>query len=235
MGDDMQSIDIFIRISLAIVVGGFVGYEREMRNRPAGFITHTLVCVGATVVALIQLQMVHDTAIMISENPLLAPALKADIGRVVAQVITGVGFLGAGTIIFDKGSVKGLTTATTLWVVACLGLSIGLGYYRIAIISAVMVIFIIVVLKRLETNYIDKKFKNKIEVLYYSKTDDFIENSVEYFRKNTIQVRDIKFKKNGNEEIKICVFTLYCKNAKNIDEIITDFEKKEFILKVNFI
>ncbi len=126
----MDTGNILIRIIMAIVIGGFIGYEREMRNRPAGFVTHTLVCVGACVVSLIQIQMVQDTILIINENPSMASALKADVGRIVAQVVTGVGFLGAGTIIFDKGSVKGLTTATTLWVVACIGLAIGLGYLK---------------------------------------------------------------------------------------------------------
>lgn len=228
----MQTSDIFIRIGLAIIVSGFIGYEREMRNRPAGFITHTLVCVGATVVALIQIQMVNDTVEMIGRNPLLANALKADIGRVVAQVVSGVGFLGAGTIIFDKGSVKGLTTATTLWVVACIGLAIGLGYYQISIISGFMVIFIIVVLKRLEVVAKNRKFKSKVEISYYTDNKNFIEETVEYFRKNKVQVRDIKFKKSDNEKVKTTVFVLYSGNLRNIDQIITNLTAIDSIITV---
>ena len=229
----MQTSDIFMRIGLAIIVGGFIGYEREMRNRPAGFITHTLVCVGATVVALIQIQMVNDTVLMIRDNPLLANALKADIGRVVAQVVTGVGFLGAGTIIYDKGSVKGLTTATTLWVVACIGLAIGLGYYKISVISGIMVIFIIVVLKRLEVIAKNRKFKNKVEISYYNNDEKFIENTVEYFRKKKVQVRDIKFKEIDNEKINIVVFVLYTGNLRNIDQIITNLALNDSIVTIS--
>jgi putative Mg2+ transporter-C (MgtC) family protein len=228
----MQTSDIFIRIGLAIIVGGFIGYEREMRNRPAGFITHTLVCVGATVVALIQIQMVNDTVLMIRDNPLLANALKADIGRVVAQVVTGVGFLGAGTIIFDKGSVKGLTTATTLWVVACIGLAIGLGYYKISVISGIMVIFIIVVLKKIEVVARNRKFKNKVEISYYSDNTSLIEDTVEYFRKNKVQVRDIKFKNSENDKIKTIVFVLYSGNLRNIDQIIKNLALNDSIVTI---
>src|SRR6056297_3148308 len=200
----MPTIEILTRIMLAIVIGGFIGYEREMKNRPAGFITHTLVCVGAAIVSLIQLNMVQDTVEIINNNPLLASALKADIGRIVAQVITGVGFLGAGTIIIDKGSVKGLTTATTLWVVACLGLAIGLGYYKISVISGIMIIFIIVFLKKIEIMANNRKHLRKVEVSYYAEDINFIEHTVNFFRKNKIQVRDIKLLESDEKHVKRC-------------------------------
>ncbi len=146
----MNHIDIFIRIFLAIVVGGVIGFERERSNRPAGFRTHVLVCVGATVISLIQLEMIDYTIVLIEEEPLLANALKADIGRMGAQVITGVGFLGAGTIIREKGIVKGLTTAASVWVVACIGLGIGLGMYEITLVATFGVMISLVMLKKIE-------------------------------------------------------------------------------------
>jgi len=228
----METMEIFLRIGLAVVVGGFIGYEREMRNRPAGFITHTLVCVGATVVGLIQMQMIHDTVEIINANPTMAAALKADVGRIVSQVVTGVGFLGAGTIMFDKGSIKGLTTATTLWVVASIGISIGLGYYKIAIISALMVIFIMVILKNIETLVMDKKFKNKIIVSYLDENPDFIKETVAFLRKNRLQVRDIKILGKSEENIKRCEFVIYTGKIRHLERIIAEFEDREFVISI---
>lgn len=146
----MKFYQIIARLLMSIIVGGIIGYEREFKNRPAGFRTHTLVCVGATIISMIQINTIEETKQIIIDYPVLQGALKADIGRMGAQVITGVGFLGAGTIIHEKGLVKGLTTAATIWVVACIGLAIGLGYYSMSIIATVSVFICLVVLKAME-------------------------------------------------------------------------------------
>ena len=217
----MVATDIIIRIVLAILVGGFIGYEREMRNRPAGFITHTLVCVGACVVSLIQIQMIHDTMQLIEENPVLANALKADIGRVVAQVITGVGFLGAGTIVFDKGSVKGLTTATTIWVVACIGLAIGLGYYQIVIISTTGIGFVVIGLKKFEIKARNHKFSLHIDIKYMATNDSFIESTAKLFHKSKVQVRDIRIMPTDDPNEKCCRFLIYTSVFQDKEKIIS--------------
>jgi len=228
----MDTGNILIRIIMAIVIGGFIGYEREMRNRPAGFVTHTLVCVGACVVSLIQIQMVQDTILIINENPSMASALKADVGRIVAQVVTGVGFLGAGTIIFDKGSVKGLTTATTLWVVACIGLAIGLGYLKIAIISALGIIFIIVVLKQIEVIAKNRHYIRTIELAYEEKDHRFIEKTVKFLKKHKIQVRDINFIESKSSSIKKCKLVLYSSIHKDNNNIISKLAERDSVVSI---
>lgn len=198
---------ITLRILLAIVVGGSIGYEREMRNRPAGFITHTLVCVGATVVSLMQMEMVHQTILLIEANPVLAQSMKADLGRVVAQVVTGVGFLGAGTIIVDKRSVKGLTTATTIWVVACIGLTIGMGYYAIAIIATVSIFFVMITLRRFESMAKDRMYQVKLTVSY--KDQEFLEELLQFIHKKKVQIRDIKTDTEPEKGLFQCKLILY--------------------------
>src|SRR3712207_7952470 len=96
------------KLLLAVIIGGAVGYEREFKNRPAGFRTHILVCIGATVISMIQMYTIRDISAMIMNHSQLAGGIKSDVGRMGAQVISGVGFLGAGTIIHERGSVKGL-------------------------------------------------------------------------------------------------------------------------------
>lgn len=121
-----------IRIFVASVVGSSIGYEREHKHRPAGLRTHSLVCVGAALV------MIIPMVLQLYNTP-----IQMDVTRLGAQVISGIGFLGAGTIIRNGGSVKGLTTAATLWVVAIIGLVIGSGLYIIGIFATLIVHFIL--------------------------------------------------------------------------------------------
>ncbi len=112
-----------IKILFATFIGGLIGFEREVINRPAGFRTHILVCVAS--------------AIVMDVNLLLAATnVNMDPTRLGAQVISGIGFLGAGTIIKEGPTVKGLTTAASLWSIACIGLVVGAGYYLIALVTA---------------------------------------------------------------------------------------------------
>ncbi|MBW9151185.1 MgtC/SapB family protein [Clostridium estertheticum] len=188
----MLVYQVAIRLALAVFVGGLIGYEREFKNRPAGFRTHILVCLGAAITSMIQLYSIQETTNMILQHPELQSAMKVDIGRLGAQVITGVGFLGAGTIIHDKGSIKGLTTAASIWAVACIGLAIGLGYYTLTILSAVCVFIVLVFLKTFET----KLFKNtnvlKLEIQYVNKKD-MVEKLEKYFDSVSIKVKNIEF------------------------------------------
>ena len=158
----VSKYEILLRFALSIFVGGLIGYEREYQNRPAGFITHILVCVGASIIAMIQLLIVEDSIHMLLMYPNLSNSLKVDSGRLISQVVSGVGFLGAGAILHNKGSVTGLTTAATLWVVACIGIAIGMGYYFLSIISAIGVFCVLVVLKKVKFQ-IQKKATNKLK------------------------------------------------------------------------
>lgn len=148
--------EILIRLSLAILVGGLIGYEREHKNMPAGFRTHIMVCVGAAIISMIEMSSVNQSISMIKETPSLANVLKVDMGRLGAQVITGIGFLGAGTIMHEKGSVRGLTTAASIWVVACIGLGVGMGYYFLVISATVGVYLVLFLLKKVEDKISNK-------------------------------------------------------------------------------
>lgn len=202
----METQVILFRIALSILVGGLIGWEREMKNRPAGFITHILVCVGAAVVSLIQDELVLQSVAMIQAQPELAQALKVDHGRVVAQAVTGIGFLGAGTIIFDQGTIKGLTTATTIWLVACLGLAIGLGYYRIGVFSAIGVSFIMIVLKRFEKRIFSNRSLRSLAIVFQDPEGNYLERLTTYFYDSDVRItniRSIRTLDDGNMEVVI--------------------------------
>src|SRR5690606_42014922 len=107
------------RLFLAALLGGIIGLEREATGKPAGFRTNLLICLGAALITEISIAIAHDTA--------LQQPLQADPGRIAAQIVSGIGFLGAGTIMQTRGSVTGLTTAATKWVVAAIGMATGAG------------------------------------------------------------------------------------------------------------
>ncbi len=140
--------DILIRITLACVVGGLIGYERKISGKPAGITTHLVVCLGATVVTMIQRQIDMDILKMAKENPEYINILKTDVSRIPAQIVSGVGFLGGGVILHSKTSISGVTTAATIWITACLGIGIGFGYYTIVIPTTLILILLLNILKR---------------------------------------------------------------------------------------
>ncbi|MDP4132662.1 MAG: MgtC/SapB family protein [Bacillota bacterium] len=132
----MGIMDILIaamKLVLAVVLSGLIGLEREHKHRPAGFKTHILVCVGATLTMMISLYMREK-------------GIETDGSRLGAQVISGIGFLGAGTIIREGANVRGLTTAATLWAVACIGLAVGIGYYIGAIFASLIIFAVLKIL-----------------------------------------------------------------------------------------
>ncbi len=149
--------EVIIRLLLATLIGGLIGYERTVKNRPAGFRTHILVCVGAALIMIIQEQMLYNMLDLIDMDIINYQMFKLDQGRMAGQVITGVGFLGAGTIIRDKGQVKGLTTAASIWVVACIGIAVGAGFYFISFTAILIVMFSLFILKKLESHSIRRR------------------------------------------------------------------------------
>lgn len=137
---------IALRLILSVVLSGIIGVEREIIKRPAGLRTHILVCVGSTLVMLTSIHIFY----------LFKPLTTLQPDRLGAQVISGIGFLGAGTIIRQGDTVRGLTTAASLWAVACIGIAIGAGFYTGAIIA---VIFVLITLTSF--SFVEKRFKNK--------------------------------------------------------------------------
>lgn len=155
---------IVIRLLVAVLVGGILGYEREHEDSPAGFRTNILVCLGAAIISLISASDLQ-TAMELASNPAYQGVIKVDMGRLGAQVVSGIGFLGAGTILRDKGSIRGLTTAATLWLDACLGLAVGQGLYSLAITGAVIVVITLSLFKRADKiiNKRKRKAYNEIQ------------------------------------------------------------------------
>lgn len=139
---------ILLKLFLALVFSGLIGYEREINESNAGLKTHILVAIGATLVALMQVEITDYVRDIALANPSRPIGVTSDASRLIAQVVSGIGFLGAGTIIVTKSTISGLTTAASIWTVANIGLAIGMGFYSIAILGFLFVISTLFIFKR---------------------------------------------------------------------------------------
>lgn len=139
----MSVYEIIFKLALAGILGGLIGLERESLNRPAGLRTYTLVCVGSALAMVVSLDMYFQ----------YYQTVNADPGRIAAQVVSGIGFLGAGTIMREGATVRGLTTAAGLWVVACIGLAVGAGLYIPAVVTTILILFILIYFIRFEERF----------------------------------------------------------------------------------
>ena len=189
--------DILIRLGIAIAAGFAVGLERERHHRPAGIKTHIMVCMGAAIVSMIQLYMAQDAVAVVGLHPEMADAVKVDFGRLGAQVISGIGFLGAGTILQRKGSIKGLTTAATLWLVACIGLAVGMGYYWIVGIGLALVLVVLIGLRLLQKCAFRHNQIN-LEIRFFDKKKS-MEAIQSYLDENRVAVQNIEFLEDEGE------------------------------------
>lgn len=142
----IETIEISVRLFTSLILGGIIGYEREINRHAAGLRTNILVCVGSTLIMLLSIYGFNQF--------LDEPSVRSDPARLAAQVISGIGFLGAGTIMQRGASIKGLTTAATLWVMAAIGLAVGAGFYYPAVITCVIVFLSLRILNKVEHRFL---------------------------------------------------------------------------------
>lgn len=178
-----------LRLFMAMVIGGIIGFEREIGNRPAGFRTHTLVCVGSTLVMLTSEYLFKEYSGIVNLDP----------ARLGAQVISGIGFLGAGTILKLGPRVRGLTTAASLWVVACLGLAIGAGFYWGAIVATIFVYITLILLKKVERVFVRDVGTIAIDLELRNKPGQ-IAKVTDVMGRLNIQIKDIQIIHNEDED-----------------------------------
>ena len=199
--------EMTLRLLLAVVAGCIIGIEREHKNRPAGMRTHVLVCVGAAMIAIIDYMNIAETLDM---NRLYTDSgITISVGRMSAQVVSGIGFLGAGTILVSQKKIAGLTTAASLWCTACLGLAAGMGHYALAIAGVLIVIITLTLMQRV----VRVNTVKNLEVWFVrrNETIPFINT---YFEKQGVKVIDVDFhienkeKGKGKEKVYTNIYTL---------------------------
>ncbi|HUP87852.1 MAG TPA: MgtC/SapB family protein [Longimicrobiales bacterium] len=145
----LERYNLTLRLMLAAALGGMIGLEREHSGKPAGFRTNMLICMGAA--------LITEVSWMVAKNSHTDWGANADAGRIAAQIVSGIGFLGAGTILHNRGTVQGLTTAATLWVVAAIGMAVGARAYSAAIVGTTLVMLALMILGRVEDHLIPRR------------------------------------------------------------------------------
>lgn len=187
--------DIIMRLLIALIVGGLTGLERERSHQFAGFRTHILVSVGSCITSITSLSLFFQYNSYSNIDP----------ARLSAQVLSGVGFLGAGAILKTSNGIRGLTTAAGIWATACIGIAVGYGYYILAISAWLFVMITLYILKN-----IDKMIFKKKQTIFNIKTDniEIISSIYEMFQRSQISVKNIEINSDTNN-IKINLLTVH--------------------------
>lgn len=213
--------DIFIKLLLATFLGGIIGMERESLNRPAGFRTHILVCVGAALTMLV--------SISIFEN--YGSNTNVDPGRIAAQVVSGIGFLGAGTIIREGATVKGLTTAASLWTVASIGLAVGSGYYVGAVLATGIVFLTLIFLTKIENLIISKRHIQVLQLIIEDRPGQLGKIGSKLGEMG-ISIRNLKMEHTDNKRISLTLFLRVPSNIK-VETVVNSLLPIEGIYNIN--
>ncbi|HJG23837.1 MgtC/SapB family protein [Enterococcus durans] len=233
MNDMILTIpEIILRLGIALLFGGAIGFERQYKNRPAGMRTHILVCIGACIIALIQVEIASKAMRDVLEYPELVGTIRSDEARLIAQVVSGVGFLGAGTIIVTKQSVTGLTTAASLWAIAGVGIAIGMGFYAIAIISFIGIVLALTVVKKII--HVPTTKKLEIQFIHRKETKDFL---ADYFEKRDIIIEDVNFDVKFVEDYRVYknIYTINLPKNMTYAEVIEELSTYKNITKLHLV
>nr|MBS4170670.1 Uncharacterized protein [Neochlamydia sp. AcF95]NGY94370.1 hypothetical protein [Neochlamydia sp. AcF84] len=218
--------EMILRLLLSGLLGGLIGFERERLSWVAGLRTHMLVCLGSTLIMLVSQYAFHE---VVHEG-----LINLDPSRVAAQVVSGIGFLGAGTILFLKNVIRGLTTAASLWAVAAVGLAIGGGLYLAAVSTTLLILIILAGIKPLEKRFIKKnravglRFGAKNGAIHLASLQEILITLNKRYDSSRLQIEKV-----GDKEI----FHLLFKAASQAHfiEIIDELRKLEGIENIELI
>lgn len=221
---------LLMRLLLAALLGGLIGWERERRNKQAGLKTHLLVAVGSTLIML--------TSIYGFDNSLINhPNARFDPARLAAQVVSGIGFLGAGAILRRSNHIiSGLTTAATLWVAAAIGLSVGSGFYWPAVITTAIVLCSTLILNKLESRFLFIKKSGSLRITIEAGDQPVqVSKITSLLQKSNMSVEQMIVNDDGAEEDSSKVtmeFRVFSFNSKGIDTLFERLWQVEGIKQV---
>ncbi len=216
-----------LRMLLAVVIGCIIGVERERKNRPAGMRTHILVCVGSALIAIVESMNLAATVDLNLVNPDSGVAIN--MGRMCAQVISGIGFLGAGTIFMTQKKIAGLTTAASLWCTACLGLAAGLGYYAIAGAGGLVVILTLTLMQRVvhvnQIKHLEVRFIRRAQTIAFLSS---------YFEEAGVKIIDVDFhvENRGKDKEYTNLYTIDLPKKTQYKDLVIRLSEHENIVSV---
>ena len=206
---DISILSVGIRLLLTFLCGALIGLEREFKRRPAGFRTHILICVGAAMTT------------MTGQYLFLSQGLFTDMARLGAQVIAGIGFIGAGTIIVPRrNQIKGLTTAAGLWTCAIVGLAIGAGFYEGGLIATALVLLSELVISNLEYTFMRRH--PEINVYLEFRSRSVLETVFDGLKKDNVKVRNLEITRTKEKDVmnSSAIFTLRFQKAVPAEEVL---------------
>ena len=208
MLDDI-TLQMILRLCLASLLGGVVGIERGSGDRPAGLRTHILVSAGSALLMLVSAYAFQDWT------------GNHDPGRIAAQVVSGIGFLGAGTILHEGFNVRGLTTAASLWMVAAIGLACGAGMYIIAIVATVIMLITLITFHELEKRfYTNVKTERRYIKFTVRKNEDGVTRVLDYLQKNGVKSRTLNIKEDFTHNTITVELYLKMQQDGDIDKVV---------------
>ncbi len=214
---EITTVSVLFRLFLAVVCGGIIGIEREHKRRPAGFRTHILICLGASMTTLTSQYLFYTLN------------LYTDIGRLGAQVVAGIGFIGAGAIIVTKRrQVKGLTTAAGLWTCAIIGLAVGAGYYEAAAVATFVIMLAEIFFPKFEYWVLVNSKNLNIYVEYDD--NEHLDNIIKLIKGYRIIIIDLEITKSGNNSC--AIFQLQLPKKISHDKIMTAISASDGIVSV---
>ncbi len=218
---DVTLLSITVRMLLAVVCGGIIGIEREYKRRPAGFRTHILICLGAAMTTLT------------SQYLYLNMHYFTDMARLGAQVVAGIGFIGAGTIIVTRRQrVKGLTTAAGLWASAIIGLSLGGGFYEGGLFATLLILAAEMFFSKLEYRMLDHAPEINLYMEYSNKA--CLEEVLRLFRELNLKILNLEITRSaGSEKHNACaIFSLRLNKKCKVERLLADLHAVEGVASV---
>lgn len=189
-----------LRLLLALLLGSVVGMEREYTQQSAGLRTHILVCLGATIFTIVSISDMSLGLVMKDADPNLAYKMVRDPGRIAAQILPGIGFIGGGAVLRHGASIRGLTTAASLWMIASIGMLIGVGSYQLAIVGTVFSFLVLFIIGGLERSMFKKHLKKftLLRVQVTAKENALAE--IEQWLEKSFPRKTVEVKTQRNEE-----------------------------------
>ncbi len=231
-GEPFTVKTLLLRIGAAVFIGAVIGIDREIKNRPAGMRTHVLVCLGAALVSLIEQQSVAEVLSLSESASMSAGAstpINVSVGRITSTVVSGVGFLGAGTIFMSEHKITGLTTAASLWCTACIGLAVGSGFILMALMAGAIVLVVLRVMQRIIHVHTLKKLE--VQFVHRQETLAFLSD---YFQKKGCGILDVNFHAETRAEGNLYtnLYTLTMPNRTNYVDLIEALSEHPNIRRV---
>lgn len=228
MTDALFSLEItplsaVLKLFISFLLGSIIGVERQVRRQSAGMRTITLICIGSTAATLLSIWIPQSYPHLLNGDP----------GRIAAQIITGIGFLGAGAIMQSRGSVRGLTTAASIWVIAIVGMCVGAGLYLPAIATTLGTLFVLITLERVEKR---KLFVGEVKVLtiQYSNDHPDSERVVALMKRHAIFVFNISISKDFENHTSQVHLRIQANPLDTFDAIFEELRSHDGVRSVTF-